>query len=115
MIKIKLSGSRNWLPFFLYGSILLLSFMFLIFPNQAVFILSRISNKLSVILARPILIATSLVVILCFILALFPIGKTRLGNSQPDYSYISWITMVATYHSALLSINLFTHYNTYVL
>lgn len=96
MIKIKLSGSRNWLPFFLYGGILLLSFMFLIFPNQAVFILSRISNKLSVILARPILIATSLVVILCFILAIFPIGKTRLGNSQPDYSYISWITMVFT-------------------
>ncbi|HIF9340718.1 TPA: BCCT family transporter [Photobacterium damselae] len=96
MIKIKLSGSKNWLPFFLYGGILLSSCMFLLFPNQAVFFLSNISNKLSGLLAKPILITVSLVVILCLILALFPIGKTRLGDSPPDYSYFSWVTMVFT-------------------
>ncbi len=85
-------------PVFFGSAIFLVLFVFLslIFKEQAAAVFSVVQSFIFVNFGWFYLSAVSFFVVLCFIFALSPLGRIKLGpeGSNPEFSYMSWIAML---------------------
>lgn len=85
-------------PVFFGSAIFLFLFVLfsLLFKNQALAVFSAIQSFISINLGWFYLLSVSFFVSLCFILALSPLGRIKLGpeGSQAEFSYLSWMAML---------------------
>ncbi|MDE0086998.1 MAG: BCCT family transporter [Candidatus Poribacteria bacterium] len=95
----KLFGFEIYLtPVFVISSITIVAFIVgsLIFQEQATTLFGNVRVWLTTNLDWLFMSTANLVFLFCFLVALSPLGKIRLGgaDSKPEYSYLTWLAML---------------------
>lgn len=82
--------------FFFAGIVLslLLAFFGILFPTQSTTLLGFVNQLILSNFQNLYLIFGLFVVIAAIIIGVLPIGKVKLGNGNPEYSFFSWIALL---------------------
>ena len=67
-----------------------------LFPQFSVYKIAELTNLVIAQLDDEVILLSTLAFVTCAVLCLSPLGKVKLGNQQPEFSFISWLVMLFT-------------------
>ncbi|WP_019274179.1 BCCT family transporter [Vibrio coralliilyticus] len=67
-----------------------------LFPQFSVYKIAELTNLVIAQLDDEVILLSTLAFVTCAVLCLSPLGKVKLGDQQPEFSFISWLVMLFT-------------------
>ncbi|KXX72508.1 BCCT family transporter [Flammeovirga sp. SJP92] len=76
------------------GLSITVALIFLVFPKHSIDVVNNVVGVLLLTFDTTFLLIITSILLLCLILIISPYGKVKLGNSTPEFSNLSWFSML---------------------